>query len=82
MPWSIRSKAFKRVGGTVAGAFVQITEEGLVKAKEWDQKYGGKLGPNDPYVYGRDWYVDANNRKIGLRTFDPYDYMIKEWTPQ
>ena len=74
-------EAFKRVGGTVAGAFVQITEEGLVKAKEWDQKYGGKLGPNDPYVYGRDWYVDANNRKIGLRTFDPYDYMIKEWTP-
>lgn len=73
--------AFKRVGGTVAGAFVQITEEGLLKAREWEQKYGGKLGPNDPYVYGRDWYVDAENRKIGLRTFDPYDYMIKEWTP-
>lgn len=74
-------EAFKRVGGTSAGAFFQITEEGLAKAKEWDKMYGGKLGPNDPYVYGRDWYVDANNRKIGLRTFDPYDYMIKEWTP-
>lgn len=73
--------AFKNAGGTVAGAFVQITEEGLERAKAWHEKYYGKIGVNDPYVYGRDWYVDANNRKIGLRTFDPYDYMIKEWTP-
>ncbi len=32
-------------------------------------------------LYGRDWYVDANNRKIGLRTYDPYYYMIREWAP-
>ena len=73
--------AAKSSGGTVTGAFVQITDEGLERAREWNQQYGGKLGVNDPYVYGRDWYVDANNRKIGLRTFDPYDYMIKEWAP-
>lgn len=74
-------EAFERAGGTVAGAFFQMTREGYEKALEWEKNYGGKLGANDPYVYGRDWYVDAKNRKIGLRTFDPYDYMVKEWTP-
>jgi TonB-linked SusC/RagA family outer membrane protein len=73
--------AFERVGGTVAGAFWQITREGFEKAKVWQQKYGSTVGANDPMVYGRDWYVDANNRKIGLRTYDPYNYMVKEWTP-
>jgi len=73
--------AFERVGGTVAGAFYQITREGYERAKVWDTKYGGVLGVNDPMVYGRDWFVDANGRKIGIRTYDPYDYMIKEWTP-
>ncbi len=34
-------------------------------------------------VYGRDWYVDPGNPllKVGLRTYDPYEYMIDEWTP-
>jgi len=32
-------------------------------------------------TYGRDWYVDASNRKIGVRTYDPYDYLIREWAP-
>ncbi|MDD2307337.1 MAG: TonB-dependent receptor [Prolixibacteraceae bacterium] len=73
--------AFERVGGTVAGAFWQVTREGYEKAKVWQQKYAGVVKPNDPMLYGRDWYVDANGRKIGLRTYDPYDYMIKEWTP-
>lgn len=73
--------AFERVGGTVAGAFWQVTREGYEKAKVWQQKYGGVVKPNDPMLYGRDWYVDANGRKIGLRTYDPYDYMIKEWAP-
>ncbi len=74
-------EAMKRVNATSAGVFWQMTAEGFDKAKEWQKNWGGKIGKNDPYVYGRDWYVDANNRKIGLRTFDPYDYMIKEWTP-
>jgi TonB-linked SusC/RagA family outer membrane protein len=73
--------AFERVGGTVAGAFWQVTREGYEKAKVWQQKYAGVVKPNDPMLYGRDWYVDANGRKIGLRTYDPYDYMIKEWAP-
>ncbi|MDF1549806.1 MAG: SusC/RagA family TonB-linked outer membrane protein, partial [Bacteroidales bacterium] len=73
--------AFERAGGTVSGAFWQITREGFEKAKQWEETWGGIVGPDDPMVYGRDWYVDANNRKIGLRTYDPYDYMIKEWTP-
>ena len=73
--------AFERVGGTVAGAFWQITREGYEKAKIWQQKYGNVVKANDPMLYGRDWYVDANGRKIGLRTYDPYDYMIREWAP-
>jgi TonB-linked SusC/RagA family outer membrane protein len=73
--------AFERVGGTVAGAFWMVTREGYEKAVEWQEKYGNIVKPDDPMVYGRDWYVDASNRKIGLRTYDPYYYMIKEWTP-
>ena len=73
--------AFERVGGTSAGAFWHVTREGYEKAKTWQEKWGSVVKPNDPMLYGRDWYVDADNRKIGLRTYDPYDYMIKEWTP-
>lgn len=73
--------AFERVGGVVAGAFWQMTREGYDKAKIWQETYGDVVKPNDPMLYGRDWYVDASNRKIGLRTYDPYDYMVNEWTP-
>ena len=73
--------AFERVGGTVAGAFWYVTHEGYDKAKIWQDKWGSVVKPNDPMLYGRDWYMDANGRKIGLRTYDPYDYMVKEWTP-
>lgn len=74
--------ATKNANGVKAGAFYFVTEEGLKRAQEWDKKYGGKLGPNDPTVYGRDWYWDAaNNAKIGLRTYDAYDYMVKQNAP-
>ena len=73
--------AFERVGGVVAGAFWMITREGFEKAKIWQETYGDVVKADDPMVYGRDWYVDASNRKIGLRTYDPYDYMVNEWTP-
>jgi TonB-linked SusC/RagA family outer membrane protein len=73
--------AVERTGGVVAGAFWMVTSEGFVKAQEWQKKWGGIVKPGDPMLYGRDWYVDANARKIGLRTYDPYDYMIKEWAP-
>ncbi len=73
--------AVERVGGTVAGAFWYVTREGYERAKLWQENWAGKVNPEDPMVYGRDWYVDANNRKIGLRMYDPYDYMVKEWSP-
>ena len=73
--------AFERVGGTVAGAFWMVTREGYEKAAEWQKNWGAVVKPNDPMLYGRDWYVDANARKIGLRTYDPYAYMVREWAP-
>jgi TonB-linked SusC/RagA family outer membrane protein len=73
--------AAERVGATSTGAFWKVTREGYEKAKAWQEKWGNVVKPNDPMLYGRDWYVDANGYKIGLRTYDPYDYMIKEWTP-
>ena len=76
-----RIDALKRAKGTLYGAFWYVDETSLERAKEWDKTWGGKLGVNDPFVYGRDWYVDASNRKFSIRTFDPYDYMIREWAP-
>jgi TonB-linked SusC/RagA family outer membrane protein len=73
--------AFERVGATRAGAFWIVTREGYEKAREWEQQWGGVVKSDDPMLYGRDWYVDANNYKIGLRTYDPYESMVKEWTP-
>ncbi len=75
--------AMERVGSNISGAFYYVTPEGYEMAKEWDDKYGSTLGPNDPTVFGRDWIVDPTNtsRKIGLRTYDPYDYMVREWAP-
>jgi len=73
--------AMERAGSVVSGAFWMYTREGYEKAKIWKEKWGGVVKPNDPMLYGRDWYVNVNNYKIGLRTYDPYDYMIKEWTP-
>ena len=73
--------AMERVGAVATGAFWMVTRDGFEKAKVWQSKYGNVVKPNDPMLYGRDWYVDANGRKIGLRTYDPYDYMVKEWAP-
>lgn len=73
--------AFERVGGTSTGAFWKVTRDGYERAREWEERWGDVVKPEDPMLYGRDWYVDANNYKIGLRTYDPYDHMIEEWTP-
>ncbi len=73
--------AVERVGGTVAGAFWMVTHEGYDKALVWQDKWKNVVKPNDPMLYGRDWYVDANGRKIGLRMYDPYDYMVRKWAP-
>ncbi len=74
--------AAERVGTfTPSGAFYYVDRASWEKAVEWKQKYG-HLGPNDPTVFGRDWYVQGpSNQKMGVRTYDPYDYMVREWAP-
>lgn len=75
--------ALDRVGGAEIGAFYRINRQSYDMAVEWDKKYGSTLGANDPTVYGRDWYVNPGtpNVKYGIRTYDPYEYMIREWAP-
>lgn len=75
--------AAERVGTfTPTGAFYYVDREAYNKAVEWKQKYGGTIGPNDPTVMGRDWYVKSGtSMKMGVRTYDPYDYMVQEWAP-
>ncbi len=73
--------ATERVGATRAGAFWFVTREGWERAKKWEERWGDVVQPNDPMLYGRDWYLNTDNLKIGLRTYDPYDYMVKEWNP-
>ncbi|MBR5019746.1 MAG: SusC/RagA family TonB-linked outer membrane protein, partial [Bacteroidales bacterium] len=75
-------EAAERLGTyTPVGAFWLIDRAGYEAAKAWKNKYGNTVGPNDPMVYGRDWYVDASNRKIGVRTYNPYDYYVKNNAP-
>jgi TonB-dependent SusC/RagA subfamily outer membrane receptor len=75
--------ASERIGVTTpTGAFYYVDRASYLKAVEWENKYGGSIGKNDPTVFGRDWYTQgANNQKMGVRTYDPYDYMVKEWAP-
>ena len=76
-----RVDAMKRVGSTLYGAFWYVDEESLAAAQQWQKDYGGKIGKDDPFVYGRDWYVNQKGQKFSKRIFDPYDYMIREWAP-
>lgn len=73
--------AAERVGTfSPTGAFFYVDRNSYNRAVQWESLYGGKIGPNDPTVFGRDWYTQgALNQKMGVRTYDPYDYMIKEW---
>ena len=75
--------AAERIGTTTpVGAFYYVDRESYEKAVEWKEKYGSTIGPNDPTVFGRDWYVKgATNQKMGVRTYDPYHYMVEEWAP-
>ncbi|WP_293785449.1 TonB-dependent receptor [uncultured Pedobacter sp.] len=74
--------AAERVGITTpVGAFYYVDRASYEKAVAWKEKYGSTIGPDDPTVFGRDWYVQGANQKMGVRTYDPYDYMIKEWAP-
>jgi TonB-linked SusC/RagA family outer membrane protein len=75
--------AFERIGTfTPSGAFYYVDRASYERAAAWKEKYGNTIGPDDPTVFGRDWYVQgANNQKMGVRTYNPYDYMVEEWAP-
>ncbi len=73
--------AAQRVGASVAGAFWSVTQAGFDKAKQWQQQWGNIVKPGDPVLYGRDWYVDASGNKIGMRMYDPFKAMTREWAP-
>lgn len=76
-------EAAERTGTyTPVGAFWLIDRAGYNAAVAWKEKYGnGKLDPYSPMTYGRDWYVDGSNRKIGVRTYDPYTYIVRKNAP-
>ncbi|MGN6291961.1 MAG: SusC/RagA family TonB-linked outer membrane protein [Chitinophagaceae bacterium] len=74
--------ASERMGNySPRGAFYFVDRASYKRAVEWKEKYGNTIGPDDPTVFGRDWYVQGANQKMGVRTYNPYDYMVKEWTP-
>ena len=75
--------AAERIGSTTPqGAFYYVDRASYEKAVAWKEKYGSTIGSNDPTVFGRDWYVQGpTNQKMGVRTYNPYDLMVKEWAP-
>ncbi|SER81978.1 SusC/RagA family TonB-linked outer membrane protein [Pedobacter rhizosphaerae] len=74
--------AAERIGVTTpTGAFYYVDRASYEKAAAWKEKYGSTIGPDDPTVFGRDWYVQGANQKMGVRTYNPYDYMVREWAP-
>ncbi len=74
-------EAAERTDAITTGVFFKANRESLKKTEEWIKKYGS-LGPNDPTVMGRDWYyIPGEKWKMGVRLYDSYDYMVKEWTP-
>lgn len=74
--------AAERIGTTQpVGAFYFVDRASYERAVAWKEKYGNTIGPNDPTVYGRDWYVNSANQKMGVRTYNAYDTMVEEWAP-
>lgn len=75
--------AAERIGSTSpTGAFYYVDRASYLKAVQWKELYGNKIGPNDPTVFGRDWFVQGvQNSKMGIRTYNPYDLMVREWAP-
>lgn len=76
--------AYKRSGSNplVIPIFISASQESYERTLEWEEKYGGKLGMDDPWTYGRDWYFDpVLNRRFGVRTFNAVDYLLNSWAP-
>lgn len=76
-----RVDALKRSNGVRLGAFWIVDETTVDRMREWEQNYGGSIGVNDPFTYGRDWYQDNEGYRHFIRPYDPYDYMVREWAP-
>lgn len=66
--------------GIYTGSYVRVDQESLKRSYAWQEKYGSTIGPNDPMVYGRDWYYNGGV-VYGIRTYNIYDYMVAEWAP-
>ncbi|KHJ38827.1 TonB-dependent receptor SusC [Pedobacter glucosidilyticus] len=62
-----------------AGGFWRVDRNSFEKIKEWQTKYGGVIGNNDPVVYGRDWGWDGV-QKFGYRIYDPVEAMINDFS--
>ena len=73
----------ERVGNySPVGAFWVVDRAGYNAAVAWKEKYGKTLDPDAPMVYGRDWYIGSNGTsKIGVRTYDHYNYLIRKSAP-
>lgn len=64
-----REKDSKHTGtysydGLYVGSYFRVDEKSLKRSYEWQEKYGGKLGVNDPMVYGRDWYYEGEGYTV------------------
>ena len=71
--------------GVKAGSYFSTDMDAIARSREWWAKYGKggsirELGPNDPIVYGRDWYYSGGSN-YGVRIFNIYDYLVRENAP-
>ncbi len=62
---------------TVAGGFWRLDEASMEKIREWQELYGNTVKPDDPVLYGRDWWWDGT-QKFGYRIYDAADAMVKD----
>ncbi|MDR3226922.1 MAG: SusC/RagA family TonB-linked outer membrane protein [Prevotellaceae bacterium] len=72
--------AAERAGGNITGLFWKVDRTSYERAKAWQTTYGKTVKATDPMVYNRDWYMSGANM-MGVRTYDPYEVMVREWAP-
>ena len=64
----------------MSGGFWLCNRDSWKASKAWLAKYAD-LDPYSPFTYGRDFYIDGSDRRVGIRIFDPWNYMVREWAP-
>ncbi|MDR1090679.1 MAG: SusC/RagA family TonB-linked outer membrane protein [Prevotella sp.] len=74
------SAAERLSSNPTVGIFWKVNRTSFTRAKEWQEKYGNTVKATDPIVYNRDWYMEGGNL-MGVRMYDPYETMVKEWAP-